>query len=115
LLGVFLLFLVDSVFLGYFLNTHSPKDSGNNVLIFYGSFLIFCFSICVLVGFYARRLFGSVEYSGVYIAGACRQGIFLSILALGALFFARNDLLNWYNALFLLFAIAFLELFFSSK
>lgn len=86
------------------------------VSLFYLS-LFFCLTgLFALIGFYARKkifMKNEAEFSKIEIT--FRQGFFLSLIFVGVLFLQSFRTLYWWNALFFVAVIIFLELYFLEK
>jgi len=90
-------------------------ESWLGLILFYLFCSLFAFSAFVLIGVYARRLFGRRELVHDYFFVALRQGFGLSIILLLSLILASLGLFSWANALFLLLAMIFFEFYLSSR
>jgi hypothetical protein len=68
-----------------------------------------------IIGFYFRLWLFNNEIFFKHINIALRQGIFLSLITIFCLVFQMLRVLSWWSGILLLFIIALMEFFFSSK
>lgn len=96
----------------FIVNLTNPGQSAGYVTLFYLDFSVLVFCAAVLVNFRVRRRWGQREMVGNYLQTAVRQGLWLTVLAVGLLMLHAADLFNAINALILVTAFVFLESFF---
>lgn len=93
-----------------------PQDSGSTGIILFYLSAFFAFSaIFNLALLFLRKKFLSEEEVAGSVGLNFRQGILLSVLAVGIILFQGFRILVWWDALFLVVAVFLAELFFLSR
>jgi hypothetical protein len=96
----------------YFFN---PETGGILALsFFYGSLFLALIGTFSLLGLIARIFFTSDQLVFKKVVVSFRQGVWFSFLAVTCLFLKSFNLIAWKNVIFLILALALLELFFMS-
>ncbi|MBU4369829.1 hypothetical protein KKG58_03665 [Patescibacteria group bacterium] len=100
------------VFVIFFIN---PEETGLiGFVLFYFSLFLAILGTIAIIGFLIRARFikGPVFK---HVEASFRQGIWLSLLIVGLFLLQGLGILRWWNALFLLLFLMFLEFFFLSS
>ena len=84
------------------------------ILLFYLSLFLFLVGLFSLLGLFTRILFIRDQIVFKKVTISFRQAIWFSLLISICLYLKSLNLLNWRNALLLIFALLILELFFMS-
>ena len=100
------------VFVIFFVN---PEETGLiGFVLFYFSLFMAIVGTGAMIGFLIRTRFNKVPvFKQVEVS--FRQGIWLSFLIVGLFLLQNLDILRWWNGLFLLLFLMFLEFFFLSS
>lgn len=97
-------------------NINPNEASVTSFMLFYLSFFLALAGAFTLIGFGLRVwLIRQNEPSFRQVEKTFRHGLLFAALLTLTLFLQSQRLLNWWNALLLILAFAFLELFFISK
>ena len=96
----------------FFMN---PKETGlMGFVLFYFSLFLAILGTGSILGFIIRTRFNK-EPVFKQVEASFRQGIWLSLLIVGLFLLQGLDILRWWNGLFLLLFLMFLEFFFLSS
>lgn len=68
-----------------------------------------------IIGFYFRLWLNKNEIYSQHIAIAFRQGIELTIIAIGCIFFLMLGVLSWWSGLLLILCVSLVELYFVAR
>ena len=97
----------------FFMN---PKETGlMGFILFYFSLFLSIVGTGMLIGFVVRTRFFKKEPVFKQVETSFRQGIWLGFLIVGIFLLQGLDILRWWNSLFLLLFLMFLEFFFLSS
>jgi len=98
------------------LNKLDPFESTELALgLFFLSMFFALGCTFTIIGFYFRLWLNKNEYYSSHIHIAFRQGIELTIIALGCIFFLILGVLNWWSGLLLILCVSLVELYFAAK
>lgn len=101
------------VFVIFFIN---PEETGMiGFVLFYFSLFLAIVGTAAIVGFIIRTRFIKKEPVFKRVETSFRQGIWLSFLVVGLFLLQNLSILRWWNGLFLLLFLMFLEFFFLSS
>lgn len=90
----------------------NPQTSGTfGIVLFYASLFFGIVSIFTLISFLIRRLFVRYLLPPANVAISFRQGLFLGLVLVGALYLQVEQLLTWFNALLLVALLSCVEFF----
>ena len=93
-----------------------PVSSGYmGLILFYTTLFLGLAGFFTLLSFSLKRWIGNNEVIFAYVASSFRQGFFLAVIVIGLLIMQGARILNWWDALLFVGAIALLELYFISK
>lgn len=93
----------------------SPQASFWQMSLFYFSLFLVLVGIIFLINLLIRIKVGRDNFYFNYISTSFRQAVLFSVLLTGSLLLQEHHLLTWWNVLFLIGAIALLELFALTK
>jgi len=98
------------------LNKLDPFESTMLALSLFFISLFFALSCTfTIIGFYFRLWLNKNEVYSNHIAIAFRQGIELTIIALGSILFLILKVLNWWSGLLLILCVSLVELYFVAR
>lgn len=98
------------------LNKLDPYEStGLALAMFYISLFFALTSTLTVFGFYFRLWLNKNEIYYHHIQIAFRQGLLLSVIALGCLTFQIMGILTWWSGLLLIAAVTLIEFYFVAK
>jgi hypothetical protein len=93
-----------------------PVSSGYmGLILFYTTLFLGLAGFFTLLSFSLKRWIGNNEVIFAYVASSFRQGFFLAVIVIGLLIMQGARILNWWDALLFVGAIALLELYFISE
>lgn len=98
--------LIASIFVVYKID---PTENVQSIIYFYLATGTFLLSSSSLVLFFLRQKFGTKEMVKSHIQASLRQGFWITLLYATAMFLQSKGLFTWLNAVFLVFALTFLE------
>jgi hypothetical protein len=98
------------------LNKLNPYESVGLALILFFISLFFALTCTfTIIGFYFRLWLNKNEIYSQHISISFRQGIELSVIAIGCIFFLILGVLNWWSGFLLILAVSLVELYFVGK
>lgn len=98
------------------LNKLDPFESTVLALVLFFVSLFFALSCTfTVIGFYFRLWLNKNEVYSNHIPIAFRQGIELTIIALGCIFFLMLKVLNWWSGFLLILCVSLVELYFVAR
>lgn len=98
------------------LNKLDPFESTALALILFFLSLFFALGCTfTVIGFYFRMWLNKNEIYSNHIAIAFRQGIELSVIALGCIMFLILGVLNWWSGVLLILSVSIVELYFVAR
>jgi hypothetical protein len=106
---VAVLSLIASVWIVYQLD---PFQSVDNILYFYFASGLLVLSLTALILYSFRQRFGVREFAQRHLKLSLRQGLWIAMFYVIALFLQSKDLYTWLNSIFLFAALTFLETYF---
>ncbi|MBM3256180.1 MAG: hypothetical protein FJZ04_01780 [Candidatus Moranbacteria bacterium] len=93
-----------------------PTNSGYmGLILFYTTLFLGLVGLFTLFSFSLKRWIGNNEIIFAYVASSFRQGFFLAVIVVGLLVMQGARILNWWDALLFVGAVALLELYFISE
>lgn len=94
----------------------NPYESTSLALsFFYLSLFIALSCTLTLIGYFFRLWLYKNEVFYVHINISLRQGVLLSVIAIGCLVLLMLEVLTWWSGVLLIFAATLLEFYFASK
>ena len=93
----------------------SPQPNSWQMTLFHSSLFLALIGLIFLISLFIRIKIGKDTFYFNYIKITLRQAILFSVLLVGCLFLQEKKLLTWWNVLFMIGAVALLELFALSK
>lgn len=98
------------------LNKLDPFESTSLALGLFFLSLFFALSCTfTIIGFYFRLWLNKNEVYSSHIHIAFRQGIELTVIALGCIMFLILGVLNWWSGFLLILCVSLVELYFAAK
>jgi hypothetical protein len=91
------------------------ESTGLALALFFLSMFFALTCTFTVIGFYFRLWLSKNEVYSNYISISFRQGVLLTIIALGCIFFLMIGVLNWWSGFLLILSVSLVELYFVAK